>query len=153
MCFKNTVTYLNKTTLCEYLLKLNFKFQMFDPKLTKKKKKKKTGFDIDSAIADPTGNSNNDANENNKVDKENVDVDSAVPEEEEALDLESFGKKKKKKKKTNFNLDDLDAALPETKKEIQVLNFFSIKCDFCFVIIVIFQNAFFYLDKNKVNLL
>lgn len=91
--------------------------QIFDPKLTKKKKKKKTGFDIDSAIADPSGMSNNDTTENNKPDKENMEVDNTAPDEEEALDLESFGKKKKKKKK-NFNLDDLDAALPETKKEV-----------------------------------
>ncbi|NP_001166186.1 eukaryotic translation initiation factor 2 subunit 2 [Nasonia vitripennis] len=84
---------------------------MFDPKITKKKKKKKTGFDLDSAIADQS----NEATENSKPDKENVDVDAAAPEDEESLDLENFGKKKRKKKK--FNLEELDAALPETKKE------------------------------------
>lgn len=100
---------------------------MFDPKLTKKKKKKKTGFDIDSAIADPSGVSNNDTTENK--DKENIDTDNAAPEEEEALDLESFGKKKKKKKK-NFNLDDLDAALPETKKEVFYYSFLALNYSF-----------------------
>jgi hypothetical protein len=32
--------------------------------------------------------------------------------------LENFGKKKKKKKKA-FNLDELEAALPDTKKEVR----------------------------------
>lgn len=89
---------------------------MFDPKITKKKKKKKTGFDLDSAIADAS----NDATENSKPDKENVDLDAAAPEDEESLDLENFGKKKRKKKK--FNLEELDAALPETKKEVGSLD-------------------------------
>ncbi|KAL7296075.1 eukaryotic translation initiation factor 2 subunit 2 isoform X1 [Trichogramma pretiosum] len=87
---------------------------MFDPKLTKKKKKKKTGFDLDAAIAD-SGNVGMDASENSKAEKENMEVDPAPIEDDEALDLESFGKKKKKKKK--FNLEELEAALPETKKE------------------------------------
>lgn len=86
---------------------------MFDPKITKKKKKKKTGFDLDSAIADAS----NDATENSKPDKENMEIDAAAPEDEESLDLENFGKKKRKKKK--FNLEELDAALPETKKEVR----------------------------------
>ncbi|XP_011505242.1 PREDICTED: eukaryotic translation initiation factor 2 subunit 2 [Ceratosolen solmsi marchali] len=87
---------------------------MFDPKLTKKKKKKKTGFDLDSAIAEG-GNTVIETMENSKVDKENMEVEFAVPEDQESLDLENFGKKKRKKKK--FNLEELDAALPETKKE------------------------------------
>ncbi|XP_014204567.1 eukaryotic translation initiation factor 2 subunit 2 isoform X1 [Copidosoma floridanum] len=91
---------------------------MFDPKLTKKKKKKKTGFDLDAAMDLDGGSALNDANENSKADKENMDVEPAPAEEEEALDLENFGKKKRKKKK--FNLEELDAALPETgKKEVR----------------------------------
>ncbi|XP_014204659.1 eukaryotic translation initiation factor 2 subunit 2 isoform X2 [Copidosoma floridanum] len=88
---------------------------MFDPKLTKKKKKKKTGFDLDAAMDLDGGSALNDANENSKADKENMDVEPAPAEEEEALDLENFGKKKRKKKK--FNLEELDAALPETGKK------------------------------------
>jgi len=88
---------------------------IFDPKLTKKKKKKKTGFDMDAAMDPDGGSAMNDANENSKADKENIDVDAAPAEDEEALDLENFGKKKRKKKK--FNLEELDAALPESGKK------------------------------------
>lgn len=50
-------------------------------------------------------------------DKENQEPDTFTPaEDDDTLDLESFGRKKKKKKKA-FNLDELDAALPDTKKE------------------------------------
>ncbi|OAD53862.1 Eukaryotic translation initiation factor 2 subunit 2, partial [Eufriesea mexicana] len=50
-------------------------------------------------------------------DKENQEPDPPAPtEDDETLDLENFGRKKKKKKKA-FNLDELDAALPDTKKE------------------------------------
>ncbi|XP_067211981.1 eukaryotic translation initiation factor 2 subunit 2 isoform X2 [Linepithema humile] len=86
---------------------------VFDPTLKKKKKKKKTTFDIDAAFNE--GGSSGDAAEN-VVDKENQEPESIVIEDEEALDLESFGKKKKKKKKA-FNLDELEATLPDIKKE------------------------------------
>ncbi|XP_058803673.1 eukaryotic translation initiation factor 2 subunit 2 isoform X2 [Phymastichus coffea] len=85
---------------------------MFDPKLMKKKKKKKTGFDVDAAIAEG-GNIVNETIENN--DKENMDVETTPADDDEALDLENFGKKKKKKKK--FNLEELDAALPDKTPE------------------------------------
>jgi translation initiation factor 2 subunit 2 len=90
---------------------------MFDSKLTKKKKKKKTGFDLDSAIAEG-GNTVVETIENFRADKENMEVEFAVPEDQESLDLDNFGKKKRKKKK--FNLEELDAALPETKKEVHM---------------------------------
>lgn len=51
-------------------------------------------------------------------DKENQEPEPPAPaEDDETLDLENFGRKKKKKKKA-FNLDELDAALPDTKKEV-----------------------------------
>lgn len=93
-----------------------FNFQMFDPKLAKKKKKKKTGFDLDAIIADGGSNAVSESTENSKADKENIEENAVPPEDEESLDLENFGKKKRKKKK--FNLEELDAALPETKKEV-----------------------------------
>ncbi|KAJ8684276.1 hypothetical protein QAD02_020068 [Eretmocerus hayati] len=96
-------------------IKMTEEEMMFDPKLAKKKKKKKTGFDIDAAIAD--GGTTTNENENSKAEKENMEMDPAGNDEEESLDLENFGSKKKRKKKT-FNLEELDAALPETKKEV-----------------------------------
>jgi len=83
--------------------------------LKKKKKKKKITFDIDTAFNE--GSSGGDATEN-VVDKENQEPEPPVIEDDEALDLENFGKKKKKKKKA-FNLDELEAALPDTKKEVR----------------------------------
>lgn len=84
--------------------------------MKKKKKKKKTAFDIDAAFNE--GGSGGDTSEN--IDKENQEPESAVVEDDEALDLENFGKKKKKKKKA-FNLDELEAALPDTKKEVKTM--------------------------------
>lgn len=98
-------------------------FQVFDPTLKKKKKKKKTTFDIDAAFNE--GGNGGDASEN-IVDKENQEPEPTVVEDDEALDLENFGKKKKKKKKA-FNLDELEAALPDTKKEVN--NFFKFVLD------------------------
>ncbi|XP_014483984.1 PREDICTED: eukaryotic translation initiation factor 2 subunit 2-like isoform X1 [Dinoponera quadriceps] len=86
---------------------------VFDPTLKKKKKKKKTTFDLDAAFNE--GGSSGEATENT-TEKENQELEPPVVEDDEALDLESFGKKKKKKKKA-FNLDELEAALPDTKKE------------------------------------
>ena len=87
---------------------------MFDPTLKKKKKKKKTTFDLDAAFNE--GVSMDDGTEMSG-DKENQEPDAFTPvEDDDTLDLESFGRKKKKKKKA-FNLDELDAALPDTKKE------------------------------------
>ncbi|XP_048267002.1 eukaryotic translation initiation factor 2 subunit 2 isoform X1 [Bombus terrestris] len=87
---------------------------VFDPTLKKKKKKKKTTFDLDAAFNE--GGSTGDAMEATG-DKENQEPEPPMPaEDDEALDLENFGRKKKKKKKA-FNLDELDAALPDTKKE------------------------------------
>ena len=87
---------------------------MFDPTLKKKKKKKKTTFDLDAAFNE--GVSMDDGTEMSG-DKENQEPDTFTPaEDDDTLDLESFGRKKKKKKKA-FNLDELDAALPDTKKE------------------------------------
>lgn len=82
--------------------------------MKKKKKKKKTTFDLDAAFNE--NSSTGDILEN--IDKENQEPEPSVPaEDDEALDLENFGRKKKKKKKA-FNLDELDAALPDTKKEV-----------------------------------
>ncbi|CAK9815682.1 Eukaryotic translation initiation factor 2 subunit 2 [Anthophora quadrimaculata] len=87
---------------------------VFDPTLKKKKKKKKTNFDFDATYNE--GGSTGDATEATG-DKENQEPEALVPaEDDEALDLENFGRKKKKKKRA-FNLDELDAALPDTKKE------------------------------------
>ncbi|KAG6798149.1 eukaryotic translation initiation factor 2 subunit 2 isoform X2 [Apis mellifera caucasica] len=86
---------------------------VFDPTLKKKKKKKKTTFDLDAAFNE--SGSTGDVLEN--TDKENQEPETSAPaEDDEALDLENFGRKKKKKKKA-FNLDELDAALPDAKKE------------------------------------
>ena len=97
---------------------------MFDPKLTKKKKKKKlVGFDIEGAT-EGAGEE-----ENSTKDKVAIQVVDPMPEDEETLDLENFGKKKKKKKK--FNLDELDAALPATNEVhriiIKTYSYFEIK--------------------------
>ncbi|XP_014299495.1 eukaryotic translation initiation factor 2 subunit 2 [Microplitis mediator] len=86
---------------------------IFDPTLKKKKKKKKTTFDLDAAIVE--GGSGNEGNDG-VPDKENQEPEQQLPEDDDALDLENFGKKKKKKKKT-FNLDDGDNAASENKKE------------------------------------
>lgn len=88
--------------------------------MKKKKKKKKTTFDIDAAFNE--GGSSGDATENT-VDKENQEPEPTVVEDDETLDLENFGKKKKKKKKA-FNLDELEAALPDTKKEVRIKKHF-----------------------------
>lgn len=83
--------------------------------MKKKKKKKKTTFDLDAAFNE--GGNTGDAMEATG-DKENQEPEPPTPaEDDEALDLENFGRKKKKKKKA-FNLDELDAALPDTKKEV-----------------------------------
>ncbi|XP_033326307.1 eukaryotic translation initiation factor 2 subunit beta isoform X2 [Megalopta genalis] len=87
---------------------------VFDPTLKKKKKKKKTTFDLDAAFNEvgSTGDSMEITG-----DKENQEPEPlALAEDDDTLDLENFGRKKKKKKKA-FNLDELDAALPDTKKE------------------------------------
>ncbi|KAK2584252.1 hypothetical protein KPH14_006663 [Odynerus spinipes] len=86
---------------------------IFDPSLKKKKKKKKGVFDIDGEFNE--AGSTGDANEMTG-DKENQEPEPLMAEDDETLDLENFGKKKKKKKKA-FNLNDLDAALPDAKKE------------------------------------
>ncbi|XP_058803665.1 eukaryotic translation initiation factor 2 subunit 2-like isoform X2 [Phymastichus coffea] len=84
---------------------------MFDPKLIKKKKKK-SGFDLDAAIAEGSHTTNETADN----DKENIEVDATPADDDEALDLENFGKKKKKKKK--FILEELDAVLPDKILEV-----------------------------------
>ncbi|CAL7952070.1 unnamed protein product [Xylocopa violacea] len=90
------------------------KMHVFDPTLKKKKKKKKTTFDLDAAFNE--AGSTGDAMETSG-DKENQEPEPPVPaEDDDTLDLENFGRKKKKKKKA-FNLDELDTALPDTKKE------------------------------------
>ncbi|KAF7404676.1 eukaryotic translation initiation factor 2 subunit 2-like [Vespa mandarinia] len=86
---------------------------IFDPSLKKKKKKKRGVFDIDGEFNE--AGSTGDANEMTG-DKENQEPEPLMAEDDETLDLENFGKKKKKKKKA-FNLNDLDAALPDAKKE------------------------------------
>ncbi|KOC60863.1 Eukaryotic translation initiation factor 2 subunit 2 [Habropoda laboriosa] len=105
--FFHLVIFLDLTNSYKYL-------QVFDPTLKKKKKKKKTTFDLDAAYNE--GGSTGDATEATG-DKENQEPEALAPaEDDEALDLENFGRKKKKKKRA-FNLDELDAALPDTKKE------------------------------------
>ncbi|XP_012280711.1 eukaryotic translation initiation factor 2 subunit 2 [Orussus abietinus] len=86
---------------------------IFDPTLKKKKKKKKTTFDLDSALVE--GGSVGETIEPS-LEKENQDIEPPIGEDDEAVDLESFGKKKKKKKKA-FNLDELDVALTDNKEE------------------------------------
>ncbi|XP_012260713.1 eukaryotic translation initiation factor 2 subunit 2 isoform X2 [Athalia rosae] len=90
---------------------------IFDPTLKiKKKKKKKTTFDLDAAMGE--GGSGGETTEG-AGDKENQEPESTAMDDDETLDLENFGiKKKKKKPKTKtFNLDELDVALPDGKKE------------------------------------
>lgn len=86
---------------------------IFDPNLKKKKKKKKIAFDLDAELNE--AGSNDDTMEDT-VDKENQEPEPTVIEDDMAIDLENFGKKKKKKKKV-FNFDELEATLPDTKKE------------------------------------
>ncbi|XP_032670493.1 eukaryotic translation initiation factor 2 subunit 2-like isoform X1 [Odontomachus brunneus] len=86
---------------------------VFDPNLKKKKKKKKITFDLDAELNE--GGSNDDTTEDT-LDKENQEPEPAAIEDDGTMDLENFGKKKKKKKKL-FNFDELEATLPDTKKE------------------------------------
>lgn len=90
-------------------------FQVFDPNLKKKKKKKKITFDLDVELNE--GGSNDDTTEDT-LDKENQEPEPAAIEDDGTMDLENFGKKKKKKKKV-FNFDELEATLPDTKKEVK----------------------------------
>ncbi|XP_076642879.1 eukaryotic translation initiation factor 2 subunit beta isoform X2 [Halictus rubicundus] len=86
---------------------------VFDPTLKKKKKKKKN-FDLNAAFNEVD---NGGDTMETTGDKENQEPEPpALAEDDDTLDLENFGRKKKKKKKA-FNLDELDAALPDTKKE------------------------------------
>lgn len=82
--------------------------------MKKKKKKKKTTFDLDGEMGDAGSGGEN---IEGLGDKENQEPENPSVDDDEALDLESFGKKKKKKKKA-FNLDELDTALPDSKKEV-----------------------------------
>merc|ERR1712080_457296 len=80
--------------------------------LKKKKKKKKVPFDVGAALADaegPTTETPNDDTGKLKDDKEDKDLDD--------LDLDmDFTTWEKKKTKKAFNMDELDDALPEKKK-------------------------------------
>ncbi|XP_060827847.1 eukaryotic translation initiation factor 2 subunit 2 isoform X1 [Bombus pascuorum] len=108
------MSFIEDTKVFRATLKMTEEDSVFDPTLKKKKKKKKTTFDLDAAFNE--GGSTGDAMEATG-DKENQEPELPTPaEDDEALDLENFGRKKKKKKKA-FNLDELDAALPDTKKE------------------------------------
>lgn len=69
----------------------------FDPSLKKKKKKKKTPFDLEGALNDG----------------ETAETPEPAKDENEDIDLESFGKKKKKKKKV---LDDEEEKGDEEKE-------------------------------------
>lgn len=90
--------------------------------MKKKKRKKKITFDLDADLNDE--GSNDDATEDTAEedtvteDKENQEPEPAAIEDDRAMDLENFGKKKKKKKKV-FNFDELEATLPDTKKEVR----------------------------------
>lgn len=53
----------------------------------------------------------------NTESKDDQGFESPAVEDEQAMDLENFGKKKKKKKKA-FNLDELEVALPDAKEEV-----------------------------------
>lgn len=85
---------------------------LFDPTLKKKKKKKKIPFD-------PTAFEDGGAAEvqaENGIEKEDAEKEKEEKEEDPALDLDDLtGLKKKKKKKKPFNLDELDASLPDTE--------------------------------------
>ncbi|XP_014261529.1 eukaryotic translation initiation factor 2 subunit 2 [Cimex lectularius] len=86
--------------------------EIFDPNLKKKKKKKKA-FD-NSVLTDGAPAESGEKNET-APDKENQEPSRPENEveQDESLDLESFGTKKKKKKKATFNLTDLEHALPD----------------------------------------
>lgn len=68
-------------------------------------------FDLEAALAE--GVNVGEAAES-VGDKENQEPDSIAPEDEDTLDLETFGKKKKKKKK--FNEKELDLPVPDNKE-------------------------------------
>ncbi|XP_071481958.1 eukaryotic translation initiation factor 2 subunit 2-like [Diadema antillarum] len=100
---------------------------IFDPSMKKKKKKKKTPFDLDAALGGETQNEEAKGETGESADtvttatKPAADADGEETTEKsksstvDDFDLEDFTamKKKKKKKKTAFNMDGLDAALPE----------------------------------------
>ncbi|KAK9500320.1 hypothetical protein O3M35_001603 [Rhynocoris fuscipes] len=87
---------------------------IFDPSQKKKKKKKKSNFDLDAALAESVPSETTEHLETAATDKENQEPthNDNEAEQDENLDLESFGKKKKKKKKP-FNLDELEHVLPD----------------------------------------
>jgi len=89
---------------------------IFDPNmLKKKKKKKKVPFDVEAALADAEGTTEEVSVESTKVQdekKEEKDLDD--------LDLDmDFTTAKKKKSKKAFNMDELEDALPEKEKPVK----------------------------------
>ncbi|KAF5273257.1 hypothetical protein FQR65_LT04679 [Abscondita terminalis] len=83
---------------------------LFDPTL-KKKKKKKTAFDIDAALAEGSGDTNDTFNNSHNTKDVNKDEDM----EDTNIDIDLDFSKKKKKKKKPFNMEELDSALTDGK--------------------------------------
>lgn len=75
-------------------------------------------FDLEGALAEGSGGI--DGSEGSG-DKENQEPESVPAEDDDGLDLETMNKKKKKKKR--FNLEELDAALPDAKKDVNIFLF------------------------------
>ncbi|KAK4877255.1 hypothetical protein RN001_009761 [Aquatica leii] len=83
---------------------------LFDPTL-KKKKKKKTAFDIDAALAEGSGDTNEALNNSHNIKDVNKDEDM----DDTNIDIDLDFSKKKKKKKKPFNMEELDNALTDGK--------------------------------------
>lgn len=86
---------------------------MFDPTLKKKKKKKKTAFDIDAALAEGSGDTNEHVN--NSISNNMVDDNKDEDPDDTNVDIDLDFSKKKKKKKKPFNMEELENALPDGK--------------------------------------
>ncbi|UYV67399.1 EIF2S2 [Cordylochernes scorpioides] len=113
--------------ICLYVVQamiiMQFDFALtniFDPSLKKKKKKKKTPFDLTALEeGEQIGGEEEPVAplENGQAEvEEKKDVHPTMCGADSNLDLDDFsGTKKKKKKKKAFNLEELDAALPEAE--------------------------------------
>jgi len=79
----------------------------------RRKKKKKTAFDIDAALAEGAG----DSNDTNNTLSNNLGDDRGDEQDDTNIDIDLDFSKKKKKKKKAFNMEELDGALPDTKED------------------------------------
>lgn len=91
---------------------------IFDPNMMKKKKKKKkVPFDVEAALADAEGTTNDEVS---VEDSTKIKEDKKEEKDLDDLDLDmDFTTAKKKKSKKAFNMDELEDAMPEKEKTVK----------------------------------